>query len=500
MGTHARNASPGRTISNLLNGGDLAKAALLGRNGLQISRGDLQGRVEALGGQLAAAGLNRTDRVAIVLENGPHAAVSFLGVAAAVVAAPLNPAYTQTEFEFALTDLPAAALLTDGTVAAANAAASTLRVPLLQLREDGTLSSFSAGRCPTPRPEDVALILHTSGTTGRPKRVPLTHANLTVSAMNIAEALALTSDDRCLNVMPLFHIHGLVGGLLASLAACASIVCEPGFDAFRFIPRLGETEATWYSAVPTVHQMVLGRSRDSISSSLPKLRFVRSSSSAMPRPVMDGIEALFGVPLIEAYGMTECSHQIASNPIPPGERRPGSVGLARGVDVAIVDGSGCDMGREGIGEVVIRGPSVTPGYEGLAREFFTFPGGWLRTGDQGFLDQDGYLFLTGRLKELVNRGGEKIAPREVEETLLTHPAVAEAVVFAVSHPSLGEEVGAAVVLAAGHSATPAEIRTFAARRLAAFKVPRKLVVIDKIPLGPTGKPLRLGMAERLGLE
>lgn len=497
MNFETPSGATGRALFGLLENASPASIAIAGRDGVAISYGELSELVERFAGQLAGAGIKRTDRVAIAVQNGPLAALGFLGTATAAVCAPLNPNYTQPEFEFALGDLPAAALVTDGSVPAAAAAASGMDVPVFVCGRDFGLEKLPPGEADPADAGDVALILHTSGTTGRPKRVPLTHANLVISASNIASCLALTPGDRCLNVMPLFHIHGLVGGLLSSLTAGASIACEPGFDPFRFVPRLTESGATWYTAVPTIHQTILARAKNGGALPQTRLRFMRSSSSAMPESVRCGIEKLFGVPLIEAYGMTECAHQIASNPLPPAERRPGSVGVFGSVEVAVADAKGKLLPLHARGEVIVRGPSVTSGYEAMERELYTFDGGWLRTGDQGYLDGDGYLFLTGRLKELVNRGGEKISPAEVEEVLLAHPAVAAAVVFAVPHPSLGEEVGGAVVVR--EDVTSAAIRAFAATRLAAFKVPRKLLIIDAIPLGPTGKPLRVGMAKRLGL-
>jgi acyl-CoA synthetase (AMP-forming)/AMP-acid ligase II len=330
--------------------------------------------------------------------------------------------------------------------------------------------------------------------------VPLTHANLTASAANIAASLALSPADRCLNVMPLFHIHGLVGCLLASLHAGGSVACTPGFDAFKFFGALEAFRPTWYSAVPTMHQAILSRTRGG-EAPRHQLRFARSASSALPAVVASGIESLFGVPLIEAYGMTEASHQIASNPLPPQARKLGSVGLPSGVEVRTFADDGAPLSNGARGEVGIRGPSVTSGYEGIDPSLVTFPGGWLRTGDEGEIDADGYVWLTARIKEIINRGGEKVSPAEVESVLLEHPAVGAAVVFAVPHDALGQDVAAAVVPAGdAPPPEPAELRTFAADRLARFKVPRKILVVDAIPLGPTGKPQRTTMAARLGLE
>ena len=483
------------TVPALLSAGEANLPALAG-DGIAVDSASLLRACSGIAAALEGVSVSRRDRVAIVTRNGPLAAVGFLGASLAAVAAPLNPAYRRSELEFAFDDLPAAALLTDGSNADALAIAEERGIPVVLLDERTWNSRHEYGGS-EPRPGDVALVLHTSGTTGTPKRVPLTHANLVHSARNIAASLELTPADRCLNVMPLFHIHGLVGAVLASLSAGASVVCTPGFDAFRFAGWLESWRPTWYTAVPSMHQAILARVKQAPDH---RLRFARSASSALPGVVHEGVESLFGAPLLEAYGMTEASHQVAVNPLPPAERRPGSVGKPAGVEVAVFDASGAPVQAGCEGEVGIRGPSVTAGYEGVDPASFTYPGGWLRTGDQGRLDADGYLWLTGRLKELINRGGEKVSPREVEDVLLGYPGVAQAVVFAIPDRLLGEDVGAAVVAAAGAPVDAAAIRSYAGERLAPFKVPRKLVVVDEIPLGPTGKPQRVGMAARLGLR
>ncbi len=344
-------------------------------------------------------------------------------------------------------------------------------------------------------------MLHTSSTTARPKIVPLTNANITASARHIAEALALQPGDTCLNVMPLFHIHGLIAAVTASLSAGAAVSCTSGFNAFKFGELLGEVQPTWYTAVPTMHQAILMRMRAHAGQArAAKLRFIRSSSASLPPQVMAELEEVFGSPVFESYGMTEAAHQMASNPLPPRARKPGAVGIAAGPEVAIMDDSDALLPQGGIGEVVIRGPNVTPGYDNNpAANVKAFTGGWFRTGDQGRLDEEGYLFLTGRLKEQINRGGEKISPLEVDVALLDHPAIAQACTFGIPHDKLGEEVGAAVVLHPGQTASEAEIRAFLSARLAAFKVPRRVLLMDDIPKGATGKVQRIGLAGKLGL-
>jgi acyl-CoA synthetase (AMP-forming)/AMP-acid ligase II/acyl carrier protein len=439
-------------------------------------------------------------------------ALAFLCVAACATCAPLNPGYRANEFDFYFSDLNAKALVVQsGIDSPAIAVAQKHSVPVVELspRRDAHAGIFSVRSQETPTPSrsgfaqagDVALILHTSGTTSVPKMVPLTHSNILSSARNIVAALQLNENDRCLNMMPLFHIHGLVGALVASLMAGGSVVCTSGFDAEQFFPWLEEFRPTWYTAVPTMHQAILAEAashRQEIASS--RLRFIRSSSAALPVRVMAELEEVFQVPVVEAYGMTEAAHQIASNPLPPRERKSGSAGVAIGTEIAVIDEKGEFLSPGERGEIVLRGPSIISGYEGdswTKKEAFT--NHWFRTGDQGYLDSDGYLFLTGRLKEMINRGGEKIAPYEVEAMLMKHPAITQAVVFPLNHPTLGEDVAAAVVPKPNTSITESELQKFAALQLADFKIPRRVLFLEKIPKGSTGKIRRVGLAEKLGL-
>ena len=473
----------------------------------------LRAQAAKVADQLHAVGVGRGDRVAIVLPNGPEMAVAFVTIAQAATTAPLNPAYREDEFAFYLEDLKAKAIVLEaGYDGPALAAAQRFGLTVLRLSvpEGAPAGSFdltaegSAGQANTAAPaaDDIALILHTSGTTSRPKIVPLLQSNVAASAENIAHSLSLTAADRCLNVMPLFHIHGLVAAVTASLSAGASIWCAPGFDALRFFGWMTEAKPTWYTAVPTMHQAILsraGRNADVIAAT--KLRFLRSSSASLPAQVMTQLNATFGAPVIEAYGMTEAAHQMCCNRMDL--QKPGSVGVEAGPMVRIAHETENHL-IDGTGEVAISGPNVTPGYEGNPeaneKNFFEAEGHrWFRTGDQGAFDEDGYLHLTGRLKEIINRGGEKISPLEVDGVLLDHPAIVQVVTFALPHPKLGEEVAAAVVLAEGSDATEKDIRAFAAERMADFKVPRKVIILDEIPKGATGKMQRIGLAEKLGL-
>jgi len=494
-----------------------AAPALLAPGRNPMSYGRLWCHVQQVAKALHAIGIGHKDRIAVVLPNGPEMASSFLAISAAAICAPLNPNYRTNEFEFYLSDLnPKALILEAGadSPAAVVARSHGIRVIELvpQIEAEAGVFSFDGiplrqTRLPVSRHADEAsLILHTSGTTSRPKMVPLTQANLCSSAQNIVTSLLLSAEDRCLNVMPLFHIHGLVGALLSSIAAGSSVVCTAGFDSLHFFDWLEEFQPTWYTAVPTMHQAILGRAvhKPGIRS-LSRLRFIRSCSSSLPPKLMAELEDQFQVPVVEAYGMTEASHQMSINPLPPGIRKPGSVGLSAGCEIVVLDEGGAVLPAGEIGAVAIRGSNVTHGYENnLEANQSSFSGGWFRTGDQGKLDSDGYLFLTGRTKEIINRGGEKISPREVDEVLLDHPGVAQAMAFAIPDERLGEEIGAAVVLGehipwSGNKQLEIELREFAAGQLALFKVPRQIVFLKEIPKGPTGKPQRIGMAAKLGL-
>ncbi len=500
------------TLHNMVALQTPASTAMMAPASLPLTYGALNQLIAKTTSALNAMGIGRGDRVGIVLPNCPEMATAFVAVASACTAAPLNMAYRADEFEFYLSDLKAKALIVAaGSDTPAIAIAAKLGVAVIYLKalpEHGAgnfeLASSLAGLAISPGPaqaDDVALILHTSGTTSRPKIVPLSHRNVCASARNISATLRLTAEDRELHVMPLFHIHGLIAGVLAPMAVGSQIFCTPGFNALKFFSWMKECKPTWYTAVPTMHQTILARAANNMDViEANPLRFIRSSSSSMPPQVIAELERVFKAPLIESYGMTEAAHQMASSPLPPALRIPGSVGIAAGPEVAIMDNAGNLLAAGEIGEIVIRGENVTLGYENNEKanaEGFT--NGWFRTGDQGTMTAAGYLTLTGRLKEIINRGGEKISPREVDEVLMDHPAVAQVVTFGMPHDKLGEEVAAAVVLREGKTATDQEIRAFAATKLANFKVPRKIIIMDEIPKGATGKLQRIGLAQKLGL-
>lgn len=488
--------------------------AMTAPSGTPLSYSGLHNLIAQTTQTLNNMGIGRGDRVGIVLPNCPEMATGFVAVASACTAAPLNMAYRADEFEFYLSDLKAKALIVaTGSETPAREVAAKLGIAVIELialpeKGAGTFTLSTAAKIASAndqhglaQTDDVALILHTSGTTSRPKIVPLTHRNVCASARSISKILNLTQADRGLHVMPLFHIHGLIAGVLAPMAVGSQIFCTPGFNALKFFAWMKECKPTWYTAVPTMHQTILSRAannKDIIEAN--PLRFLRSSSSSMPTQVITELETVFKAPLIEAYGMTEAAHQMACNPLPPAKRIPGSVGIAAGPEIAIMDTAGNMLPAGTIGEVVIRGENVTLGYENNDKaNAESFTNGWFRTGDQGNLTADGYLTLTGRLKEIINRGGEKISPLEVDEVLMDHPAVMQVVTFAMPHPKLGEEVAACVVLREGKELTERELREFAASKLADFKVPKKIIFMAEIPKGATGKLQRIGLAAKLGL-
>ena len=477
-------------------------AVISPENDIRVTYGQLRQQVQACAEALAAAGVKRGERVGIALPNGLPNVVAFLGAAMAGTAAPLNPAYKEEEFRFYLEDTNARFLLLppEGAEAARLAAGDKVPVIAVDLDEAGNVRLSPNGRhvpIAPPSVDDVALILHTSGSTGRPKRVPLSHANLSISAQNIAGTYDLGPGDVSLCVMPLFHVHGLVASTLATLASGGTVVVPSKFNPLSFWRVARDYDVTWYSAVPTLHQLLAARADPAAGrpAGAEKLRFIRSCSASLAPQLMSDLEAAFGAPVLEAYGMTEAAHQMASNPLPPAAHKAGSVGPNTGTtEIGIMDAEGNLLKTGERGEIVIRGANVVKGYENNPEaNASSFTNGWFRTGDQGYLDDDGYLLLTGRLKEMINRGGEKISPREVDEVLLAHPAVAEAVAFGVPHPSWGEEVAACVVLSG--DASEAELLSYCREKLADFKRPKKIHITKTIPRTATGKIQRRVVAE-----
>jgi len=479
--------------------------ALVTPGAASLTYQQLRENVMALVSQLNSFGLQQGDRLAIAMTNGAPMAITFMAAALCGTAAPLNPKYKPEEFAFYYEDIQAKALITlaGGPEAAMSAATPKMILINAKVNPNGTLSFESAskasGNPTTPNAEDVAMILHTSGTTSRPKRVPIRHRHLIASTQNIIGAYSLSPTDTTLCIMPLFHIHGLVGCLLATLASGGTLVCPNGFNALEFWKLVETYKPTWYSAAPTMHQTILARaSRNQEIVQTHPFRFIRSSSAPMPPIIIEQIETTLKAAVLESYSMTEASHLMTTNPLPPKVRKLGTVGYGFGVDVGIMDSEGNLLSPGSLGEVVVKGANVIDGYENNPEADATaFVNGWFRTGDQGRLDPDGYLQLTGRMKELINRGGEKISPLEVDDVLLRHPAVTEALAFAVPHKSLGEEIHAAVVLKA--EVTTQELVQHCSTMLADFKVPKEIHILEQLPRGATGKLQRLAMAKLLNL-
>lgn len=487
--------------------------AILAPGGAPVTYGMLLACAKDTVRALRSAGIGRSDRVAVALPDGPEAAAAIISVAAGAVCTPLNPGFTADEMQRYLVELKVSALLTgSGAGFASRAAAGALGIPVLDLSARAKASGLFSIAGPTTRRitdyvsdegfasgADDAFILLTSGTTSRPKTIPLTHASVCLSAHNVGAAIALEPRDRLLSVLPLFHGHGLISGVIAALAAGSSVVCTPGFDPAAFFGWLTEFRPTWYTAVPAVHRAVLSaaekypeRARQS------PLRLIRSASSTLPAKMLLGLETAFDVPVIDTFGMTETATQIAANPLD--RRKLGSVGRSAGAEITILGADGRRLSSGERGEIALRGPTITRGYDNDAaatRE--AFRDGWFHTGDLGYLDEDGYLFIVGRIKEVINRGGQKVAPGEVEEVLLSHPDVVEAAVFSVPHARLGADVAAAVVLRPGATLSIAKLRDFVRKRLASFKVPGLIRIVPDIPKGGGGKIRRAELAVALSL-
>jgi acyl-CoA synthetase (AMP-forming)/AMP-acid ligase II len=491
------------TVLDVLHSADGKTAIVVPELGVSVSYNSLRAQVLRMADSLASAGIRRGDVVALALPNGLPAVVGFLAAAIVGTAAPLNPAYLYDEFLFFLGNTRASVLLCPAAgVDAARRAAHDTNIPVFTIEVDEhgltrLLDAPNVSSAAEPAADDIALLLHTSGSTGQPKRVPLSHFNLAVSAANVANTYALTPEDVSLCVMPLFHVHGLIASTMATLVSGGTVVVPANFNALSFWRTVREHRVTWYSGVPTMHQLVLSRAQHKPDDAAT-LRFVRSCSAPLSLDLIPQVESLFNVPLVEAYGMTEASHQMASNPLPPRRRKPGSVGVSTGTRIGVVDSQGIHLGAGQRGEVVIQGPNVFRGYEDNPEaNASAFVNGWFRTGDEGFLDEDAYLHLTGRLKDIIIRGGENVAPHEVDAVLLRHPAVAAAVTFGCVHPKLGEEVAAAVVLRQDNGATEAELIKHCREALAEYKCPKQIHIVKSIPTTATGKVQRRAVAAAL---
>ena len=498
-----------KTIRNMINQQNDDLIFLTSEKNEKLSYGEFKIFNEKISRQLAATNIINSDRAAIVLPNGPLMASSFLSISSYMSAAPLNPSYKQEEFEFYLDDLkPKFLLVEPNSKSLAVIAAKNLNIPVFEMKISvnqplGTFELFDKETSyKNPNDYDEALVLHTSGTTSRPKIVPLSNLNIFTSAVNISKSLKLTADDHCLNIMPLFHIHGLIAVLSASAKVGASVCASNGFNALKFLDLAETQNITWYSGVPTMHQAILLRAqKNSDKAKKLNLRFIRSSSASLPPAIFEQLNDIFQTPVIEAYGMTEATHQMASNPLPPAIQKPGLVGMPAGPEICIMNDKNEKLPQGEIGEICIKGDNVTNGYENNPEaNKQSFVNDWFRTGDEGFFDEDGYLKISGRLKEIINKGGEKISPLEVDNILMDFPPIDQALCFGYKDKMLGEDIAVAIKLKENKSCTEDDIKSYANEKLAKFKIPKKIFIVEDIPKGATGKLQRIGLAKKFGLE
>ena len=498
-----------KTIRNMINQQNDDLIFLTSEKNEKLSYGEFKIFNEKISRQLAATNIINSDRAAIVLPNGPLMASSFLSISSYMSAAPLNPSYKQEEFEFYLDDLkPKFLLVEPNSKSLAVIAAKNLNIPVFEMKisDNQPLGTFELFDQETdyknPNDYDEALVLHTSGTTSRPKIVPLSNLNIFTSAVNISKSLKLTADDHCLNIMPLFHIHGLIAVLSASAKVGASVCASNGFNALKFLDLAETQNITWYSGVPTMHQAILLRAqKNSDKAKKLNLRFIRSSSASLPPAIFEQLNDIFQTPVIEAYGMTEATHQMASNPLPPAIQKPGLVGMPAGPEICIMNDKNEKLPHGEIGEICIKGDNVTNGYENNPEaNKQSFVNNWFRTGDEGFFDEDGYLKISGRLKEIINKGGEKISPLEVDNILMDFPPIDQALCFGYKDKMLGEDIAVAIKLKENKSCTEDDIKSYANEKLAKFKIPKKIFIVEDIPKGATGKLQRIGLAKKFGLE
>ena len=482
--------------------------ALTSETNSKLLYGELKLFVNKISRQLAGNGITNKDRAAIILPNGPYMASSFLAISSYMSAAPLNPAYKTNEYEFYLKDLsPKIVIVEPNSKNNVIEVAKKLKIPVceIKIQKDSPSGLFDlfekSSEYSLPEENDEALVLHTSGTTSRPKIVPLTNKNIFSSAVNISKSLELSEIDHCLNIMPLFHIHGLIAILATSMKVGASVCASNGFNAIKFLELAKSEKITWYSGVPTMHQAILLRTEKNLELAKDlKLRFLRSSSASLPPAVFEKLNSIFKCPVIEAYGMTEATHQMTSNPLPPKIQKPGFVGIPAGPDVCIMDDNDKILNQGEVGEVCIKGNNVTLGYDNNPEaNKKSFSNGWFRTGDQGYFDQDGYLKISGRLKEIINKGGEKISPLEVDNILMDHPLIEQAVCFGYEDKMLGEEIAAAIIVKEGQNFSEIDVKNYAEEKLAKFKIPKKIFFVNEIPKGATGKLQRNILAKNFGL-
>ncbi len=498
-----------RIVRNIFENASNKNVALTSESQSKLSYEDLKLFIDKISKQLAGNGLSNKDRAAIVLPNGPYMASSFLAISSYMSAAPLNPSYKSEEYEFYLKDLnPKIVLVEKNSENPVVEVAKKLKIELCEINpeNDGPSGIFDIYKKESeyslPNESDEALVLHTSGTTSRPKIVPLTNKNIFSSAENISKSLNLSENDHCLNIMPLFHIHGLIAILASSMKAGASVCASNGFNAIKFLDLAKSEKITWYSGVPTMHQTILLRAHRNLEIAKGlKLRLIRSSSASLPPAVFNDLNDVFSCPVIEAYGMTEATHQMTSNPLPPKQQKAGFVGLPAGPEVCIMNENGEVLKQGDEGEVCIKGENVTLGYDNNEEaNKKSFTNGWFRTGDQGYFDKEGYLKISGRLKEIINKGGEKISPLEVDNVLMDHPFIDQAVCFGYDDKMLGENIASAIIIKSGETCSENDVLQYAQEKLAKFKIPKKIFFVEEIPKGATGKLQRNVLAKKFGLN
>ena len=488
--------------------------------GTVISYRQLDTLIRSAMEQLSELGLSRGATVALVSDNCVEFVVGFLAIVSlGARIAPLNPALTSAQRNARLSELSADAVLTPKHLAtklgiaerAAGIAAfwtiniessgSTYEVKIAHRHGQRPPSDVAAGTSTPIDANDVALLMFTAGTTSAPKLVPLTHRNIAASIHNICAGYDLSPEDATLIVMPLFHGHGLIAGLLSTLGSGGSayLPSTGGFSAHLFWPDVVRLGVTWYTAVPTIHRILVNRASKEYTSSSPvRLRFIRSCSAPLDEELSTATAAAFGAPVISAYGMTETSHQLSSNPLPVhGSNKTSSVGIPMGVEIRIVAEDGNEAATGGIGEIWVRGATVTSGYlNDLRANSASVVNGWFRSGDLGSRDADGYLFVRGRLKEIINRGGEKISPGDIEMALLSNRKVLDAASFGESDAMYGEAVEAAVILREGMEATEEELRDYCRTKLSAFEVPQRIYIVAEFPRTAKGSTDRRALAQQ----
>jgi len=503
----AHGASAPRTIGDAIQAHAKARPnqpAIIGSDFPSLSYRMLQVEIDGVRDLLRGAGLGRDARIAVALASSAQAARAIIATACSAVAVPIDPKLTVTEVERCLAILrPSAIVVLRDHGSAARAAAERQGVSIIEADFSSGLSlTMPTFRPPAPLkdpdPDAPAFILHTSGTTATPNLVPFSHRNMLASVERLRTWFDLSPQDRCLNVTPIYYSHALTTTVFPPLMTGGSIAFPSNptnVDLSEWFGRLGPT---WYSAGPTLHLAVLEKTEERPNArAMHTLRFVSTAGAPMAREIHDRMEVALGVPVLEHYGSSETA-QVASNRPPPGPAKFGTCGIPWPGIVKIADPDGRPLPVGERGEVLIRGPSVMAGYLNAPEDNrAAFLDGWYRTGDIGSLDADGFLTLHGRERELINRGGEKISPLEIDQALMRHPQVAQAAAFGVSHPRLGEDVAAAVVLCSGATVTTAELRDFVSERLAAFKVPRRITIVDQLPRGITGKVQRNRLSEAL---